>query len=421
VNHQNKYKKTAAHYASSIGSAQCVKLLLERGADMSLSDCDGMTPLDIAYSKSLSQVILVISRASGGNLGPIVYKRGVVEMLIACPLGCGQKLDQELLAEHTKDCRMRMIPCADCKTQILFCDQIAHSSETCSHRLITCSDCEKPYRFHLEREHKSSTCEMRLIFCSNGCGEQRTATDLRLHLPHCTWRVVPCKLICSSVVLLKDMLTHIKYECVNRRVTCTLECGYTVMAKDVLYHMKEICPNRPALCAFCGETVRQVHKTKHEAECSRRAIPCAYKCGELIAKADEELHLKERCVFRFVDCPLACPLGKVRAADLAKHLSSHCENRLVECPLGCLDVATDRPTKLVVRFLDIHTRFDCPERLLRCVGCSGSIKAKDSESHPIINCPVRAVNCRLYGCIKILPMSEVRYSLAQYVCIHFYK
>ena len=72
VNYQNKYLRTAAHYAASIGSAQCIRLLLDNGADMGVVDEDGLTPLDIAYSKNLVQVVQVMSKRTGGNIGSVL-------------------------------------------------------------------------------------------------------------------------------------------------------------------------------------------------------------------------------------------------------------------------------------------------------------------------------------------------------------
>lgn len=172
--------------------------------------------------------------------------------------------------------------------------------------------------------------------------------------------------------------------------------------------MKEICPNRPAECSWCGDTVRQVDKSKHESDCVLRLHPCPYRCGVSIPKVNESVHLKLKCKFRFVDCPNDCSLKQVRAADLEKHLEEQCENRLVRCPLGCCDTPSTegQPQNIVSRLLEIHVKYECPERKVRCSICQTDISAKNSEHHPKFECPSRSVSCRLNGCIKVLPLCD---------------
>ena len=408
INYQNKFKRTAAHYASSIGSAQCIRLLIERGGDMFLPDEDGATAMDIAHSKNLAQVIQVISKVAGGNLGPVTYKRGLIETLISCPLGCKAKIPAERTAEHTAICDLRQVACEKCGVKLLFCDLEEHISQICQLREVKCSLCGDAYLFKDEADHAASICSERLVPCPNGCSERRRQSDIPLHLPHCTWRIVDCTNQCKvSNLRLKDSLDHLKYDCPHRRVDCNLNCGHTVIAKEMLYHLQNICPNRPAQCKYCGEGVHQIEKLQHEKNCSHRSLPCPYKCGAVVTPTTREEHIKSECKHRFISCPFKCRLGQIRAIDLEKHTLEECENRLVCCPLGCVDQQTNANTLIAQHALNIHCKYECPERPVRCARCGQCLKAKESELHTTLSCSSRVVNCRVHGCCKSLSFSEV--------------
>lgn len=408
VNYQNRLKRTAAHYASSIGSANCIRLLIERGGDMHLPDENGTTAMDIAYSKNLAQIIQVISKVTGGNLGSVVYKRGTIETLVSCPLGCKAKIPYEKIVEHAEQCELREISCKACGSVLLYCNLDDHLAQSCPFRKERCSLCGETYVFNEEAIHKANTCIERLIPCPNTCGEMRKTRDMHLHLVHCTWRFVECKLKCNIPDLrLKDSLNHLNYDCPHRRVDCTLKCGRTVMAKDMMYHLKNICPNRPSQCSYCGKNIYQIDKQKHEASCDYLTFPCPNKCGIVITQVTKEAHLSTDCANRFVFCHLNCRLGQVRAIDLARHMKEECENRLIPCPLGCLDVETDSIMLVIQYAVDLHCKYDCPERQMKCRLCSQFLKAKEFDLHCAISCIGRTVNCRIQGCLKKLPFAEV--------------
>jgi hypothetical protein len=351
-------------------------------------------------------VIQVISRLSGGNLGPVTYKRGMVVLLVGCPLGCGLQINKEDIQQHESVCELRGVLCVACDTTVFACDFDEHTSESCSRRPVICSECKEPYPFNEEDAHKSSTCAMRLQPCPNSCGELRALPDVHLHLPHCTWRLVSCRLKCIEHIKLKDRFNHEKFDCTNRRVECTMDCGNLVMAKDVLYHMREICPHRPAVCNWCGESVRFLNKKRHERDCYQRRYPCPYKCGEDVSKDTEDRHFASDCRFRFVDCCNVCDLRQVRVCDLDKHLSFQCELRIVPCPMGCIDERTAVVTRMRYQLLDIHVRSECVERTVRCSACLQEMSAKTMEIHGRLECPAREVRCRLDGCIKVLPLVD---------------
>lgn len=49
--------QTALHYASSCGNRECVKLLVDSGADRSISDDDGETCLDVAFDAEIKALL----------------------------------------------------------------------------------------------------------------------------------------------------------------------------------------------------------------------------------------------------------------------------------------------------------------------------------------------------------------------------
>ena len=64
-------RSTALHRAAVAGHAEVVRLLLDAGADASIRDCDGMTPLERVASQTVGRgverrtVVELLTRASG--------------------------------------------------------------------------------------------------------------------------------------------------------------------------------------------------------------------------------------------------------------------------------------------------------------------------------------------------------------------
>ena len=384
---------------------------------MTLLDDEGNTPLDIAYANGISKVIQIISKIAGGNLGPVNYGRGEVQTLISCPNGCGARLVSDYKAVHLEVCSMREITCKECSERLAFLEEEEHLKTSCRRRLVVCTECGETYRLDVETVHKRDKCLHRLLLCSNGCGDRKKEAELLLHMPHCTWRFVPCKLKCGMQNLrLKDSFHHMKHDCSHRRFTCKNHCGNLILAKSEAHHITFICPHRPVQCEWCKEMVYFVNKAAHERDCALRRYACPNKCGEMLTRDDADLehHLSLNCKYRFVPCPLQCEVARVREVDLFKHVDELCAERLVPCPLLCTHISTTQSMEassevllLPFRMLDLHVKYECIHRMIRCGHCRVQLRVCDEELHAKIDCGGRLVNCRNLNCIKTLPHSEV--------------
>ena len=88
----------------------------------------------------------------------------------------------------------------------------------------------------------------------------------------------------------------------------------------------------------------------------------------MISIKDMNHHLQVDCVNRFVDCKLECDM-KIRLSDEHVHQTTECPNRIVQCSLKCvIDENVPKDERIIVtlpfKLLDVHLRFECPNRLL---------------------------------------------------------
>ncbi|KAL2903975.1 Ankyrin repeat domain-containing protein 2A [Bienertia sinuspersici] len=58
----DKNKNTALHYAAGYGRKECVALLLENGAAVTLQNLDGKTPIDVAKLNNQHEVLKLLEK-----------------------------------------------------------------------------------------------------------------------------------------------------------------------------------------------------------------------------------------------------------------------------------------------------------------------------------------------------------------------
>jgi hypothetical protein len=102
------------------------------------------------------------------------------------------------------------------------------------------------------------------------------------------------------------------------------------------------CEFRHMLCANlnCTEKFSLKYQTYHDEECGYKLLPCTNECGMEVPRNQMPIHIREKCVLRAAECPLAC-LGcntVVRAQDVSRHLNETSDqhfmfvaNRMMEC------------------------------------------------------------------------------------------
>jgi hypothetical protein len=162
------------------------------------------------------------------------------------------------------------------------------------------------------------------------------------------------------------------------------------------------------MCKWCGEKMPHKEWSTHERSCEMRKIPCDAYCDELITFKDMNYHIKNTCKNRFIACPLKCGY-KAREVDINTHLEKECDNRMTECPNKCMTNAggaTEKVLLLPAKQVGVHLRVACPERELKCGLCQLKLIAKDMHFHSRNDCEYREVQCRCFGCLKVLPYNQ---------------
>jgi hypothetical protein len=86
------------------------------------------------------------------------------------------------------------------------------------------------------------------------------------------------------------------------------------------------CPN-----TNCPETFSFKYSQQHDEECGFKLLPCPSNCGMSIPRNEVHIHVRDKCVLRAAECPLAC-LGcttVVQAQDVARHLNEHSDQHFL--------------------------------------------------------------------------------------------
>ena len=73
--------------------------------------------------------------------------------------------------------------------------------------------------------------------------------------------------------------------------------------------------------------------------------------------------------------------------DLASHMSTACDARRISCPRGC-----DSDT-FPARALDVHLKYDCKFREVKCAACGDKVSAGDLDRHKSDTCRLVSVVC----------------------------
>ena len=64
---QTEYDWAPLHWAASYGHVDCVKLLIEAGANVSVVSDQGVTPLDLAFQSDQVAIVEILKRAGAKN------------------------------------------------------------------------------------------------------------------------------------------------------------------------------------------------------------------------------------------------------------------------------------------------------------------------------------------------------------------
>ena len=411
VNYTNKFGRTPLHYAATVGSYVCCRILLERGADVHALTPEGETAYSIAEEYGFLPIMRQMGRHAAGFLGPVRPHRGRVDEFVRCSRGCGASFIKEDEKIHEVECVNRIVDCPlECGVRLLMFKEVDHHvKEECVRRIVPCVHCGEMAEARLQKKHFDTTCRYREVPCVLGCGRGVQVIDMKKHIEVCTFREVRCSLGCGAMVRVRDMLEHEKNVCDMRKIPCPLECGAKVSTRLATHHQHNVCPNRIVGCKWCNEKMAFRFVEAHERSCSVRQEPCPSKCGEFVQIGEPtQVHLREACTFRFVPCPEKCG-QKVRWVNISNHLTHLCGNRLIPCPLKCVEdynvpILERKICNIRASMLELHTGFECPHRPVQCVQCKEMVPSRELSRHKKVLCEMREVTCRNAGCSKVVSL-----------------
>lgn len=119
-----------------------------------------------------------------------------------------------------------------------------------------------------------------------------------------------CEALSSLVV--KNLDPHFQLHC--DQLNCGENCRF----------FRVQCPNEG-----CTKTLSKMYLPEHDMVCPYKIVQC--ECGDSFPRHQQEVHNKEACKLREVDCPfrnIGCML-RVRACDLQSHLDEHSSRHLI--------------------------------------------------------------------------------------------
>ncbi|CAM9118928.1 unnamed protein product, partial [Hapterophycus canaliculatus] len=419
---RERFCQTPLVAAAAVGHAAMVKLLLERGADPEMRDGNGETAADVATRGAFVDVLGELARREAGNLGVAAGQRGAANPLVPCGWGCGKLVATgHRKTEHEQECAHRQIECKyACGAYRLQQRQLErHLAESCRLRPVVCSTrCGISVVAEDYANHQATACAMRPVVCK-ACKNKVVASALSRHEAEtCPMRMVECQQGCGEQVPVSSLAHHLSKACPLMSVKCRLGCGLSMQLKMLTEHEQSLCSERLVKCRWqCLKDVKAKHIEDHEKlECPRADTPCGNRCGLYLPLGDMERHYADSCTHRFVPCGLGCGY-RVRSKDLEEHERAECEARLIPCPSGCNrddeeKTASDGTTNASValfpaRALEVHLKFGCAFRSVKCAECGDKVKAIDLDAHKKGTCRRRPVACRNEGCCLQLPAEDM--------------
>ena len=244
----------------SLEKVDAVRLLLERGADVSCVDDQGMTAKCWAKKMNFTGVQRLFALQDAQNLGRLVVNRsGVAHREDMCSWGCG--------------------------TPVSILTRTVHETEECSKRIVQCPlGCSQNdiWADELETVHLAHECTHRIVRCPLDCTDKVRSFELENHVANgCPKRQVKC-LECDEFIVFKDMQTHLNEACKMKLLDCEYKCNEQIPRHLYKDHIRKRCSERIARCRNhkCTMEMKAKFRPHHEQNaCEHRIIPCRYNCS----------------------------------------------------------------------------------------------------------------------------------------------
>ena len=337
-----------------------------------------------------------------------------------------------------------------------------------SHRQVKCEFCAEMVPFPSMKEHLRA-CPQRYVLCPARCGEMVLIPHIPAHQKTtCGHRVVPCPLRCGSRVRQVDRKAHLQTVCGLRIVKCPYGClirenpatnagvasdnvnvvtsasgdsgsgggGEALDMSAALSEAQALLAAGANMTMFPAVTVVPWSEDDEREAKLRQMAAMATEDGEssggpgtgpgpMGASGKETKKGKDEKMKALLSAASAKASGGQAAADGAgaapeespEEAAEHelqamlAEQLRLEAAEGREDAQDarvwDRVFRFRAAFFDVHTKHECPNRPVACGLCGDRIMAKDRPHHKAERCLRRDVTCRLDGCAKIMPYTDL--------------
>ena len=173
--------------------------------------------------------------------------------------------------------------------------------------------------------------------------------------------------------------------------SCKLECGVVLGRGELEMHEKEKCPQRKVECNHCMREFKSCELTEHLERCPKMKVLCDL-CDIQITREEIEKHLKYDCGMVREVCGLGCGVTLTRN-KLVFHVKDACIQREIHCE-HCEEC---------VKYCDMSTHLDeCPNVTVACDLCGIEKYRKDIPLHVKDHCLENEIECIFvkYKCLE---------------------
>lgn len=220
---------------------------------------------------------------------------------------CMRYVPSSSYAMHEMHCSRQIKRCDVCNEAVKRTELDAHMQ---THTMVDCEACGKSLERQHLRKHKRNKCAYRMRRCMY-CSAKNPKCELDAHTAACGKELIACK-DCDEMVE-RRMLhaptapnsTHStdskakpnSSQHHQHHLTCMPECkcGMRVQIDCLEVHQKEYCPSRQIECPYCHLNVDFHNSQKHIEYCGGKTDKCD-KCARWIKLSDFTMHHNSGCL-----------------------------------------------------------------------------------------------------------------------------
>jgi Ankyrin repeats (3 copies)/TRAF-type zinc finger len=245
-------QRTALIVAAAAGCADVTRLLLERGADVTIADANGHTPLQCAVQGGFTDIAALLTAAADddsntGSSGTSSSK-GITDT--GTTAAAAADSTSLVLAEAQDGTLAVAAPVTDTSAALP-----ATAVPTTAPTATTCS--------YIPGRVTAGRGTLPRAPCPRGCtamvpvleSQSMAAYMASAHAAVCPLCPVQCPLNCGdSSLVARDLTEHVQEQCAARQCECR-DCGDAMLGAALQCHQQSVCRGRRVVCQLCKEDV----------------------------------------------------------------------------------------------------------------------------------------------------------------------